>query len=472
MKNLKKIVIFFLLAAFPAKAQNVPFSFADLAEQLLPVVVNISTSHVMQENENADASLEIGSSNPKINDFFKPQKPQQVSLGSGFIIDEDGFILTNNHVIEGAKEIVVTLADESSFDADVVGTDDKTDLALIKIEAGKKLTFAKLGDSDKIRVGDWILAIGNPFGLGGSVTAGIISAKSRDIEAGAYDNFIQTDAPINQGSSGGPMFNMSGEVIGINSAIFSTNGGSMGIGFAVPINLSKFVISQLKEKGKVERSQIGIKFQPNTADISSSLQQNKIEGVIVTSVDENSAAQKAGIEAGDVIVKLNGKTINNPKDFSRQIAETKVGSQISLEIWRNQKLKNIVLKTQLMPQNPKKAQQIQQELFLEENKLPVHPGYIKELKITLENVSPEIMNKYNLLPNSKGVVVTKVDMGSDAEEKGVREGDLITELDKKNIFDINDVKTYVNEAKMENNRPVLLLINNNNIPHYAAVKIK
>ncbi len=472
MKNLKKIVIFFLLAAFPAKAQNVPFSFADLAEQLLPVVVNISTSHVMQENENADASLEIGSSNPKINDFFKPQKPQQVSLGSGFIIDEDGFILTNNHVIEGAKEIVVTLADESSFDADVVGTDDKTDLALIKIEAGKKLTFAKLGDSDKIRVGDWILAIGNPFGLGGSVTAGIISAKSRDIEAGAYDNFIQTDASINQGSSGGPMFNMSGEVIGINSAIFSTNGGSMGIGFAVPINLSKFVISQLKEKGKVERSQIGIKFQPNTADISSSLQQNKIEGVIVTSVDENSVAQKAGIEAGDVIVKLNGKTINNPKDFSRQIAETKVGSQISLEIWRNQKLKNIVLKTQLMPQNPKKAQQIQQELFLEENKLPVHPGYIKELKITLENVSPEIMNKYNLLPNSKGVVVTKVDMGSDAEEKGVREGDLITELDKKNIFDINDVKTYVNEAKMENNRPVLLLINNNNIPHYAAVKIK
>ena len=472
MKNLKKIVIFFLLAAFPAKAQNVPFSFADLAEQLLPVVVNISTSHVMQENENADASLEIGSSNPKINDFFKPQKPQQVSLGSGFIIDEDGFILTNNHVIEGAKEIVVTLADESSFDADVVGTDDKTDLALIKIEAGKKLTFAKLGDSDKIRVGDWILAIGNPFGLGGSVTAGIISAKSRDIEAGAYDNFIQTDASINQGSSGGPMFNMSGEVIGINSAIFSTNGGSMGIGFAVPINLSKFVISQLKEKGKVERSQIGIKFQPNTADISSSLQQNKIEGVIVTSVDENSAAQKAGIEAGDVIVKLNGKTINNTKDFSRQIAETKVGSQISLEIWRNQKLKNIVLKTQLMPQNPKKAQQTQQELFLEENKLPVHPGYIKELKITLENVSPEIMNKYNLLPNSKGVVVTKVDMGSDAEEKGVREGDLITEVDKKNIFDINDVKTYVNEAKMENNRPVLLLINNNNIPHYAAVKIK
>ena len=472
MKNLKKLVVLFLLAAFPAKAQNVPSSFADLAENLLPVVVNISTNHVMQEDETQDASLGIASTNPKINDFFSPQKPQQVSLGSGFIIDENGFILTNNHVIEGAKEILVTLADDSSFAAEVIGSDDKTDLALIKIETGKKLPFAKLGDSDKIRVGDWILAIGNPFGLGGSVTAGIVSAKSRDIEAGAYDNFIQTDASINQGSSGGPMFNMSGEVIGINSAIFSTNGGSMGIGFAVPVNLSKFVISQLKEKGKVERSQIGIKIQPNSADISSSLQQNKIEGVIVTSVDENSVAQKAGIEAGDVIVKLNGKKISNPKDFSRQIAETKVGSQISLEIWQDQKVKNVALQTQLMPQNLKKTQTPKQELFLEENERPVHPGYIKELKITLEEISPEIINKYNLLPSSTGVVVTEVDMGSDAEEKGVREGDLITEVDKKNIFDINDVKTYVNEAKMENNRPVLLLINNNNIPHYAAVKIK
>ncbi|MFR8205589.1 MAG: S1C family serine protease [Alphaproteobacteria bacterium] len=236
--------------------------------------------------------LGIESTNPRIKDYFNPQNPQQLSLGSGFIIDGDGYIITNNHVIDQAEEITVTLADNRQLTARLVGRDGKTDIALIKVEASEKLPAVKLGDSDKIRVGDWVLAIGNPFGLGGSVTAGIVSAKSRDIEAGPYDNFIQTDASINQGSSGGPMFNLDGEVIGINTAIFSTNGGSMGIGFAVPVNLTHFVIEQLKSKGKVERGWIGIKIQPNSGDIAHSLSQQAQRGVIVSSVSKAPAPKQ------------------------------------------------------------------------------------------------------------------------------------------------------------------------------------
>ena len=470
MKKLAKMVLAFVLGSFPAKAQNIPASFADLAEALLPSVVNISTTHAPEAEASEEDSLGIESENPKIREFFSPKNPQQVSLGSGFIIDESGLILTNNHVIDGAREITVTLADEDSFAAEIVGKDDKTDLALIKIDAGKKLPSVRLGDSDRVRVGDWILAIGNPFGLGGSVTAGIVSAKSRDIEAGAYDNFIQTDASINQGSSGGPMFNMAGEVIGINTAIFSTSGGSMGIGFAVPVNLSKFVIAQLKEKGKVERSWLGIKIQPNTTDISLSLQQTEASGILVTSVDENSNAKQAGIEAGDIIVRLNGKRIDDPKDFSRQVAETEIGGRIELDVWKDRKLQKISLKTQMMPAVPSAdiTANISASAPVADNKAP---GYIKELKITLEELSPTVLDRHNLPRESRGVVVSGVDAGSDAEQKGLKRGDLITEIDKKTIFDLNDVKTYVEDAKLENNRPVLLLINNNNIPHYAAVKL-
>ena len=298
------------LLAKPVWAQNAPASFADLVEQLQPAVVNISTTHMPSDNEDVDDGLGIISPNPQIQNYFAPHNPQQVSLGSGFVVDETGYIVTNHHVIDKAQEINVTLADERQLAAEIVGSDVKTDLALIRVKTAEKLPTVKLGNSDKIRAGDWIIAIGNPFGLGGSVTAGIISAKSRDIEAGAYDNFIQTDASINQGSSGGPMFNMNGEVIGINSAIYSTSGGSMGIGFATPINLAKFVIEQLKSKGKVDRGWLGIKIQD--AD----------NGIVVTSVAEDSPAKLADIEAGDVIISLNEQKITDPKQFSRQIAET------------------------------------------------------------------------------------------------------------------------------------------------------
>ncbi len=467
-----------LLWCAPVWAQALP-SFADLVEKLQPSVVNISTTHKPQEDSSNEEMLGIESTNPRIKDYFNPQNPQQLSLGSGFIIDGDGYIITNNHVIDQAEEITVTLADNRQLTARLVGRDGKTDIALIKVEASEKLPAVKLGDSDKIRVGDWVLAIGNPFGLGGSVTAGIVSAKSRDIEAGPYDNFIQTDASINQGSSGGPMFNLDGEVIGINTAIFSTNGGSMGIGFAVPVNLTHFVIEQLKSKGKVERGWIGIKIQPNSGDIAHSLSQQAQRGVIVSSVSEGSSAKAAGIEAGDIILSFDGQPIDDAKNFSRMVAETEVGKTINLEIWRDKQIRKISLPVMLMPEEPSLYKEAKEEnrdtaplveTVPERQNAP--DGLIDALEISVADLTPEILNKYSLSNDARGVVVTGVVPGSDAELKGLSVGRLITQIDKKAIFDINDVKTYVNDAKIENNRPVLLLVNDNNVPHYVAVKLK
>lgn len=467
-----------LLWCTHVRAQALP-SFADLVEKLQPSVVNISTTHKPQEDSSNEEMLGIESTNPRIKDYFNPQNPQQLSLGSGFIIDGDGYIITNNHVIDQAEEITVTLADNRQLTARLVGRDGKTDIALIKLEASEKLPAVKLGDSDKIRVGDWVLAIGNPFGLGGSVTAGIVSAKSRDIEAGPYDNFIQTDASINQGSSGGPMFNLDGEVIGINTAIFSTNGGSMGIGFAVPVNLTHFVIEQLKSKGKVERGWIGIKIQPNSGDIAHSLSQQAQRGVIVSSVSEGSSAKAAGIEAGDIILSFDGQPIDDAKNFSRMVAETEVGKTINLEIWRDKQIRKISLPVMLMPEEPSLYKEAKEEnrdtaplveTVPERQNAP--DGLIDALEISVADLTPEILNKYSLSNDARGVVVTGVVPGSDAELKGLSVGRLITQIDKKAIFDINDVKTYVNDAKIENNRPVLLLVNDNNVPHYVAVKLK
>lgn len=472
MKCLKTILFgaAALLAAFRVEAQSFP-SFADLVEKLQPSVVNISTTKQPDDNEFIDDELGVESSDPRLRGYFRPRKPEQISLGSGFIIDADGTILTNNHVIDKAKEITVTLANEQHFDAKIIGKDEKTDVALIKIETETPLKPVTLGDSDKVRVGDWILAIGNPFGLGGSVTAGIVSAKSRDIENGPYDNFIQTDASINQGSSGGPMFNLNGEVIGINTAIFSTSGGSMGIGFAVPVNLTKFVIKQLKEKGKVERGWLGIKIQPNSGDISDSVKQTKQSGVIVSSVSEDSSAQKAGIVPGDIILSFDGEEIDDTKNLSRMAAETPIGKEVSLEIWRDGQVKRFKLKVQKMPE--------EENTSVKPNPLPENDGEriseeynVKDLEINISEITPEILNRFSIESGSVGVVITEIAPGSDAEVKGLKLGDLITQIDKKPIFDLNDVLTYINEAKLENNRPVLLLINNNNIPHYVAVKLK
>ncbi len=442
--------------SIPAQAQHTFPSFADLVEKTQPSVVNISTVKLPEQSEDADI--------PQAEEFLQQKNPQQVSLGSGFIIDEGGFIVTNNHVIDGAKEITVTTADNQHFDATVVGTDAKTDIALIKINGDKNFQALSLGDSDAIRVGDWILAIGNPFGLGGSVSAGIISAKSRDIESGPYDNFIQTDASINQGSSGGPMLNLNGEVIGVSTAIFSTSGGNMGIGFATPINQIKFVLKNLKEKGLVERGWIGLKIQPNTEDIAGSLNQQSAKGVVVSAVTQESPAAKAGIEAGDIILAFAGQSVDNARDFSRLVAETAIGQKAEIKLWKDKKEQLVFVDIDKMPEE-KQVVQVKTPVKAEQD------GF-NELGLKLAEVSPDIINAYQLQPQQQGLVVEDVKTDSDAELKGVKKGVVITHLDKKPVFDINDVETYIAEAKAENNRPVLLLIEENNVPHYAAIKLE
>jgi len=418
-------------------------SFADLVEKLTPGVVNISGfNNNSSEEDNAPSE----------------------ALGSGFIIDKDGYIVTNSHVIDKADSISVTLSDNTRLEAEVIGTDAKTDLAVIKITPPQQLSPVVFGDSDKLRVGDWILAIGNPFGLGSSVTAGIVSAKSRDIEAGPYDSFIQTDAAINQGNSGGPMFNMQGEVIGINSAIFSTTGANQGIGFAIPANLAGWTIRQLKQKGKVERGWIGIKIQPNSPEIASNLGINANQGVIVSGTLEESPAQQAGLQAGDVILNFNGQPIDNTKNLSRLIAETAIGTQASLEVWRNRQKIALTLPIQKMPEEkklPETAKNAQPDTEPE-----TLPSGIKVSDITQETIE-----RYSLKPETTGVIVTDVLPNSDAAHKGIKLGDIIVKLDKRNLLNSQDFNLYINEARRENNRPVLLAIQGSDALHFVAVKL-
>lgn len=349
-KLLSGLSAFFLAlgSLSPAAAQSaagMPYpSFADLVEKLSPSVVNISTT---QKPENLEGGDVVSLKNLPENKQVAPLGQEHYALGSGFLLDEEGYIITNSHVIDRADKINVILSDNSQHQAKVIGTDNKTDLALIKIDTDKKLMPVNLGDSDKIRVGDWILAIGNPFGLGGSVTAGIVSAKSRDIESGPYDNFIQTDASINQGSSGGPMFNLDGEVIGINAAIFSTTGGNMGISFAIPVNNAKFVIRELKNSGSVKRGWIGVRVQPQLTEANSV--GNIPNGILISSVTEGSPAADAGIQAGDIILALNEQDMDSAQIFSRLVSESPVKGKITLKLWHNGQIENRIVNVEEMP---------------------------------------------------------------------------------------------------------------------------
>lgn len=426
-------------------------SFADLAEKLTPSVVNIS-SFSQSETENGEGNT-----------------PLSESLGSGFIIDGNGYIITNNHVVDKAESISITLSDNTKTEARVIGKDPKTDLALIKIETKRPLNAVKFGDSDEIRVGDWVLAIGNPFGLGSSVTAGIVSAKSRDIESGPYDSFIQTDASINQGNSGGPMFNLQGEVIGISSAIFSTTGASQGVGFAIPANLAGWVISQLKEHGEVKRGWIGIKIQPNTPEIADSLGISANQGVVVSGVTEQGPAQKAGLQAGDIVLSFNRQPIDNTKNLSRLIAETKIGTPAPIEIWRSGQKQTLTVPIELMPEEtPLSAAK---ETASDAAETPDNGESLNIIGFTVKEISPELAERYKLAPSTSGVVVTDILPNSDASRKGIKIGDIIVKIDKRNIIGESAFHEYVNDARRENNRPVLLAIQGQEALHFVAVKL-
>lgn len=434
-------------------------SFADLVEELLPSVVNISTQ--MKAASDSEKT-EIEDVSPEFKRFFG-KDDQQEALGSGFIIDETGYILTNNHVINDADSINVTLWNNTQAQARVIGKDDKTDIALIKIETAQNLTPIKFGDSDKVRVGDWILAIGNPFGLGGSVTAGIVSAKSRDIESGQYDNFIQTDASINQGSSGGPMFNMSGEVIGINSAIFSSNGASMGIGFAIPSNLAQWVAEQLKQNGKIIRGWLGLKIQPLEEEIS-----GLSGGVLVSDVSVGGPAEKSGIKAGDIIYSYNNKAVQNTKEFSRRVAESKIGSEGKIGLWRNGQKRDV----NIVIENQESQEKTKTDLSIEIKKTEANGYEIPEIGMTLAKITPELIQRYELPPQSNGMVITEIQAGREAEKKGLKVGNIIVKIDKKDVPTIEQVKEYLEEAKMEHHRPILIFFQDKDSLHFATLKLK
>lgn len=451
--RIKPVLFAFFIASlgFSGEAGAQFPSFADLAEKLTPSVVNIS-SFSQSETENSEGNT-----------------PLSESLGSGFIIDENGYIITNNHVVDKAESISITLSDNTKTEARVIGKDPKTDLALIKIETKRPLNAVKFGDSDKIRVGDWVLAIGNPFGLGSSVTAGIVSAKSRDIESGPYDSFIQTDASINQGNSGGPMFNLQGEVIGISSAIFSTTGASQGVGFAIPANLAGWVISQLKEHGEVKRGWIGIKIQPNTPEIADSLGISANQGVVVSGVTEQGPAQKAGLQAGDIVLSFNRQPIDNTKNLSRLIAETKIGTPAPIEIWRSGQKQTLTVPIELMPEEtPLSAAK---ETASDAAETPDNGESLNIIGFTVKEISPELAERYKLAPSTSGVVVTDILPNSDASRKGIKIGDIIVKIDKCNIIGESAFHEYVNDARRENNRPVLLAIQGQEALHFVAVKL-
>ncbi|HUA51861.1 MAG TPA: DegQ family serine endoprotease [Candidatus Sulfotelmatobacter sp.] len=473
-----------LIGAAPASARSAPDSFADLAERLLPAVVNVSTTQTIKT-----ASGERGRHGPDIpqfppgspfEEFFKdflerqqhgdrPDAPPRhaTSLGSGFIIDPAGYVVTNNHVVADADEITITLHDDSTYKAKLVGRDVKTDLALLKVDSKKPLTAVNWGDSDQTRVGDWVLAIGNPFGLGGSVTAGILSARGRDIQSGAYDDYLQTDASINRGNSGGPMFNTNGDVIGINTAIYSPTGGSVGIGFAIPASLAKPVIDQLKQYGKVRRGWLGVRIQTVTDELAESLGLDKPRGALVSSATENGPAAKAKIEPGDVILKFDGKDINEMRRLPRIVAETPIDKVVDVVVWR--KKKEIPLKVQVG--ELVESDQVAAATPGPGNAPSAPAGSVTELGLQLTAVNPQLREKYGLADDAQGVLVTDVSDTSPAAEKGIKPGDIIVEVGQEEVKTPADVAAKIKAARDAKRKSVLLLVDQKGDLRFVAVRI-
>ena len=457
--------------AFDVEARGAPDSFADLAEQLSPSVVNISTTQKVEASANRNMPRPNVPPGSPFEDFFKDffddraqQGPRKVqSLGSGFIIDSDGVVITNNHVIEEADEIVVILSDGTELDAELVGRDPKTDLAVLQVESDMPLPAVKLGDSDSMRVGDWVMAIGNPFGLGGTVTAGIVSARNRDINSGPYDDFIQTDASINRGNSGGPLFNMNGDVIGVNTAIISPSGGSIGIGFSIPSSIAKGVIAQLREFGETRRGWLGVRIQAVTPDLAESMEMSEPQGALVAGVDDDGPAKKAGIEMGDVIVKFDGKDVPKMRDLPRIVAETGIGDAVDVELFRDGKRKTVRVKVERLDEGDQVAMIDDDDNKEDESK--------KSLGLTLSSITDEQRERFGLEEDIDGVVVVDIDFDSDAAEK-VRPGDIIVEVGQQAVFSPKDVVERVKELTKNSDKPVLLLLNRGGEMTFRSVRPK
>jgi serine protease Do len=481
------IIVATALGSGPADARPAPDSFADLAARLLPSVVNISTAQTLKSDRGRERpGPEIPQFPPGspfeefFRDFFEHGMPKggrpeaqprkATSLGSGFIIDPTGYVVTNNHVIADADEITVILHDDTNLKAEVVGRDTKTDIALLKVKTDKPLNAAAWGDSEASRVGDWVLAIGNPFGLGGSVTAGILSARQRDINSGPYDDFLQTDASINRGNSGGPMFNMDGQVIGINTAIYSPSGGSIGIGFAIPSNLAKAVVAELLNEPdhNVHRGWLGVRIQAVTDEIAESLGLDKAKGALIASVSDNGPAQSAGIQAGDVVLSFDGKDVSDMRRLPRLVAETPVGRTVPVTLWRKRQERAVQVTVGRLEENEQQQASTQEA---PKKTAKDETGVVKTLGLTLSGLTADLKEKFSLAGDAKGVVVVDVAKDSPAAAKGVRPGDLIMEAAQEEVKSPREVSGKIDEAKKSGRKSILLLVERQGDLRFIALRL-
>ncbi len=466
----------------PAQARSAPDSFADLAASLLPAVVNISSTQDVPASAAGPSAPDMPAFPPgsPFEQFFKdfmnrthpggPGGRQQgqagpqgdgggmrrmQSVGSGFIVDSSGIVVTNNHVIDNGTEVTVTLQDNTTLKAKVLGHDERTDLAVLKVEAGHPLPALAFGDSDVPRVGDWVLAIGNPYALGGTVTAGIISARGRDIHQGPYDDFLQTDAPINRGNSGGPLFDMDGKVIGVNTAIYSPSGGSIGLGFSIPSNMVKLVVAQLQQYGHARRGWLGVRIQQVTPDIAESLGLHGTDGVMVAGVNDGGPAALAHLHGGDVILKFNNQDVKELKTLPRIVAETAIDQTVPVDVWRDGRDQVLQVKVAEMPD----------DMTVADAGTPAPPkppastgAELSDLGMKIAPITDASRQKFQLGADQKGVVVTDVSKGGAAADRGVKPGDVIVEVQQEAVASTADVQGRVDAIRKQNRKAVLMLI--------------
>ncbi len=460
LKMVAFLAISYHILVFSAYAKG-PESVADLADKLQKSVVNISTKQTVDVSQSVPLpNLPKGSPFRELfKDFFnfdndgggKPRKRSVQSLGSGFVISKDGLIVTNNHVIDDSDEIIVKFHDGQAYEAEIVGRDKKTDIAVLKIEPKEALETLQFGDSDKLRVGDWAMAIGNPFGLGGTVTLGIVSARNRDINSGPYDDYIQTDASINRGNSGGPLFDMHGKVIGVNTAIFSPSGGSVGIGFAIPSLTVKKIVDQLVKYGETRRGWLGVRIQEVTEGIKESFKLKEKKGALVANVMEDSPAEAAQFKAGDVILEFNNKPINSVRDLPIIVAETPVNKNVEVVVWRDGKIKSIRVTLGRLED----AEGITKSKKVKK-KTKTKPENI--LNMELLEINKRLKEQYSIDLDAKGLFVVKLDQTSSAYDQGIRSGFLIKEIEGKKVTLTSQAREIINKARKDDRKYVLLLV--------------
>jgi serine protease Do len=462
-------------------------SFAPLVKQVLPAVVNVSVTQKSDADQMAGGEPQMAPFpdfpdspfNEFMRRFFEQQMPngeqhlfpqipgqeaQRIALGSGFIIDPKGYVVTNNHVIGNAEKVEVILQDKTHYRAKVVGRDPKTDLAVLKINPGRPLPYVSFGDSSAAQVGDWVMAVGNPFGLGGTVTTGIISARGRDINEGPYDDFLQIDAPINRGNSGGPAFNLAGQVIGINTAIYSPNGGSVGIGFAIPSNEAKPIVTQLIAHGKISRGWLGVQIQQVTPAIAASLGLKDAQGALVAVVTPNSPAAKAKLKQGDVILSFNGATVKDLHDLPRLVADTAPDSTATLEVWRNGRRETVSATVGDLPENTKVAS-------AETGGEAAHPAEVAAVGMHFAPLTDRMRRELRVGKDLHGVVVTKVDNGSAAEDGGIDDGDVVVAVNQQPVDSPQQAADKLNEAAHSPRKSALILLNRHGVTEYVGVNL-